>query len=120
MLRKKTERTTAEEIDQVGKSVLRMASASDEEADKAALSPYLFTRIAARIEEEQRRRDESVNGWLTALVEARRAIAALGLVALVAISALWISANKSPGQPPATMSSNVNLRPASLSACSLA
>ena len=120
MFRKKTKRATDEEIDRIGRSVLRVASASDDEADKASLSPYLFTRIAARIEEEQRRRDESVNGWLMALTQARRAIAALALVAIVAITALWISANRSQRESPSAISGNVNLRPASVSACSLA
>jgi hypothetical protein len=119
MFKKRIKRATDEELDQAGKSLLWSAAAGDDQADEAARSPYLFTRIAARIEEEQRRRAASASGWLTALVEARRAIAALGFVTFISIAALLISANKSPGQSPAAMGASINLRPASVSACSL-
>jgi hypothetical protein len=68
-------------IDRVGKAVLRAATADEQEIDGAAESPFLFTRIRARIT-EQLRENES-GGWQSLPLIAWRAIPAMALVASI-------------------------------------
>lgn len=78
-----------EELDRVGKLVLRSAGANEEDVAAAASAPYFFTRIRAAIAEEQRRGDES-GGWLSMILVARRAVPAMALVAtLAALLTFW-------------------------------
>jgi hypothetical protein len=75
--------------DRAGRLVLLAAARNDEEADAAASSPFLYTRLRARISQEERRRDEA-GGWVAFVLVARRAIPAMALVAiLAAILTVW-------------------------------
>ncbi len=85
------------ELDRAGRMVLLAAARNDEEAEAAASSPFLFTRVRAAIAEAQRR--EEAAGWLTLLFVARRAIPAMALIAvLTAILTVW---SMRPSAPPA-------------------
>ena len=87
-----------EEIDRLGRLVLRSAATSEAEAEAAAAAPFLFTRVRAAIAEEQRRRDEA-GGWLSMLFVARRAVPVMAVITiLVAILTAW-SAQLSPVRP---------------------
>jgi hypothetical protein len=75
--------------DRAGRIVLLAATRNDEEAEAAASSSFLYTRVRARIKDEERRRAES-GGWLSLFLVARRAIPAMALVAmLAAILTVW-------------------------------
>jgi hypothetical protein len=77
------------EADRTGRIVLLAATRNDEEVEAAAASPFLYTRVRARIKDEERRRAES-GGWLSLFLVARRAIPAMALVAmLAAILTVW-------------------------------
>jgi hypothetical protein len=81
-----------EELDRVGKLVLKAASASESEIEAASSSPFLFTRVRAAINEE-RRGQEDPRGWLSLIQVAWRAVPAMALVAtLAAVLTVW-SAN---------------------------
>ena len=54
----KTQRSD-EELDGLGRLLLRAAASSEAEAETAAAAPFLFTRVRTAIAEEQRRRDEA-------------------------------------------------------------
>ena len=69
-------------IDRLGKLVLRAGAADEHQIEAAAGSPFLFTRLRARIAEEQRR-DEAA-GWQSLPLIAWRAIPAMALIAMVA------------------------------------
>jgi hypothetical protein len=85
-----------QESDRVGRLVLLAASRNDEEAEAAASSPFLYTRVRARITEEGRRREEAGN-WLSLLFVARRAIPVMTLVAiLAAILTVWSMPRRAP------------------------
>lgn len=85
-----------EELDRLGGLVLRAAAQAETETDAIADSPFLFTRVRARIEEEQRRRDEA-GGWLSLLFVARRAVPAMALIAfLAAVLTFWSSQPSGP------------------------
>ena len=85
------------EADRAGRIVLLAATQNDEEVKAAASSPFLYTRVRARIKEEERRREEA-GGWLSLFLVARRAIPVMALVAiLAAILTVW----SIPSGPPA-------------------
>lgn len=89
-----------EELDRVGKTILRSAVANEEDLAAAASSPFLFTRVRAAITEEQRRRDDA-GGWLSMILVARRAVPAMALVAtLAALLTFW---SVRPGIGPASV-----------------
>lgn len=71
-----------EQLDSLGKLVLRAAAAEEQEIEAASSSPFLFTRIRGRIAEGQRK-DEAA-GWQTLPLIAWRAIPAMALVATLA------------------------------------
>jgi hypothetical protein len=82
-------RQIEEQSDRAGRLVLLAAARNDDEAEAAASSPFLYTRLRARIAEEERRREEAGN-WLSLLFVARRAIPAMALIAvLAAVLTVW-------------------------------
>jgi len=71
-----------EHLDRAGKVILRAAAADEQEIDRVAESPFLFTRIHARIT-EQLCENES-GGWQSFPLIAWRAIPAMALIAMLA------------------------------------
>jgi len=85
----KANRQNDEQSDRAGRLVLLAAARNEDEAEAAAASPFLFTRVRARISEEKRRQEEAGN-WGSLLFVARRAIPAMALVAvLAAVLTVW-------------------------------
>jgi hypothetical protein len=82
---------TTNELDQLAKGVARSGGIGDEEAERIGSSPFLHTRIRARIEAEQRQRAEQGSGWLATVLVSSRAVLALLLVTIAAASAFWIT-----------------------------
>lgn len=70
-----------EQLDRLGKLVLRAAAADEPEIEAASTAPFLFTRIRARIAEGRR---EEATGWQSLPLIAWRAIPAMALIALLA------------------------------------
>ena len=85
-----------QELDRVGKLVLKAASASDSEIEAAASSPFLFTRVRAAINEPGRQDDS--RGWLSLIQVAWRAVPAMALVAIMA-AALTVWSTQSTVAP---------------------
>jgi hypothetical protein len=79
-----------ERIDRFGRLVLRAATQDDAASQAAADAPFLYTRVRARIAEEECRRNETGN-WFSLLVIARRAIPAMALVAILAATVMFWS-----------------------------
>ena len=71
-----------EELDRVGKLVLKAASASESDIEAAASSPFLFTRVRAAINEG--RGQEDSRSWVSLIQVAWRAVPAMALVAIMA------------------------------------
>jgi len=71
-----------EHLDRAGNLVLRTAAADEQEIEKAAASPFLFTRVRARIAEQLR--ENEGGGWQSLPLIAWRAIPAMALVASLA------------------------------------
>ena len=86
-----------DQLDRAGRLVLLAAARNDAEAEAAASSPFLYSRLRARISQEERRREEAGN-WVSLVFVARRAIPAMALVAiLAAILTVWSMQPASPG-----------------------
>ena len=95
----KSNQARDEQLDRVGRNILRAAASDEAEADDAASSPFLFTRVRAAIAEEQRRREEA-GGWLSIFFVARQAVPAMALVALLAaILTVWSAQLGAPASP---------------------
>ena len=89
-----------EKLDRFGVELMHAFEANESEINAAAASPFLFRRIRARIEAEQRRQAEESNPWYALIVQARRAIPVLALLAVMAlVSSLYLHSGKS--LPPA-------------------
>ena len=78
-----------ERLERFAREVVRASAAGEAEAQTVADSPFLYTRVRARIEEERRRREEG-EGWLALFGVAWRAVPAMALVAVMAL-ALFLS-----------------------------
>jgi hypothetical protein len=78
-----------EELDRVGKLLLKAASASARDIEAAASSPFLFTRVRAAINEAGGEPGEA-RGWLSLIQVAWRAVPAMALVAIMAaVLTVW-------------------------------
>ena len=78
-----------EELDRLGKVILRSAVAEEKHREAAASSPFLFTRIRAAIV-DKKRQEEEAGSWLSMIFVARRAVPAMALVAtLAALLTVW-------------------------------
>ena len=83
-----------ESIDGLGRLVLRSAALDEAVSESIADAPFLYTRIRARIAEEEGRRSESGN-WFSVLLIARRAVPAMALIALIAAALMFWSSRTS-------------------------
>lgn len=86
--------TADEHLDRLAKTIANAGGISDDEAERISSSPFLHTRVRARIEAEQRKRVAQGSGWLATVLVASRAIVALLLVTVAAASAFWITKSK--------------------------
>ncbi len=90
-----------EKLDRLSDELFRALEASESEIDNAAESPFLFRRIRARIESEQRRLAEETNPWLALMTQFRQAIPVFALLAVVALaSSLYLHTNETNQSAP--------------------
>jgi hypothetical protein len=91
MVGKKNNQGRDEQLDRVGREIVRASAANAEEAERVAASPFLYARLRSRIASERAQREEG-EGWLAMLGVVWRAIPAMALIAIFAF-ALFLSAN---------------------------
>ena len=77
--------------DLLGREIVRASASNNAEAEAVAASPFLYTRLRARIAAERERREAS-GSWLTLLVM-RRAVLAMSLVAFMSLGLLWFASS---------------------------
>jgi hypothetical protein len=90
MITKKRDRSPDERLDRLGREIVRASALNEAEVDALASSPFLYTRLRARIAEERARREEG-ESWLAMLAVAWRSVPAMALVAIFAF-VLFLSA----------------------------
>jgi hypothetical protein len=83
MIARKKDSERDEQLDLLGREIVRASSANETEAEAAASSPFLYTRLRARIAQERERREEG-ESWLTMLAVIWRTVPAMALVAVFA------------------------------------
>src|SRR5262245_11564432 len=90
-----------ESIDHLTKSIVRGAGADEADVDRIVSSPFINSRLRARIEAERKRQTEPVGGWFVTVLVAARAIMVLVVVTAAAVLAFWLSrTNASTSSPP--------------------
>lgn len=70
-----------ERLDRLGSEVISASSLNEDETDGVVSSPFLYTRVRARINAELARREEK-EGWLSIFKVFWRAVPAMALVAV--------------------------------------
>jgi len=89
-----------EELDRVGRVVLKSAAADAETVEAAATSSFLFTRVRAAINENGGRAEEA-GSLLSLIMVARRAVPVMALVAiLAAVLTIWSAGISFSSTPP--------------------
>ncbi len=88
-----------EKLDRFGDELLRAFEASDAEINTAATSPFLYRRVRARIEAEERRLAEQRNPWVALLASAKRAVPMMAMLAIVALISLMVMPPHSQPRP---------------------
>lgn len=89
MVSKQKDHGRDERFEELGREIIRASAANEEEAAAVASSPFLYTRVRARINAERERRDGTAEGWLALLTGFWRAIPAMAMVALFAFGLFW-------------------------------
>jgi hypothetical protein len=97
MIGKKREHGARARLDRLGRETVRASALNEREAEAAASSPFLYTRLRSRIAAERVKREEGER-WLAMLGVVWRAVPAMALVAVFAI-ALFLSASPSTRSP---------------------
>lgn len=91
MAGKKSSRKSDEHLDLLGREIIRASASNEAEAERASASPFLYARLRSRIAAETERREEG-ESWFTMLRVVWRAVPAMALVAILAIT-LFLSAS---------------------------
>jgi hypothetical protein len=97
MVGKKNSGNSDELLDRMGRELIRASAANSDEAEAVAASPFLYTRLRSRIN-NQREQREAGESWVTMLGVIWRAIPAMAMVALLAV-ALFLSAGSGTQRP---------------------
>ena len=97
MTGKKKSRKSDEQLDRLGRELVRASASHEVESEAAASSPFLYTRLRSRINSELERRVER-ESWLAVLGVVWRVVPAMALVAVFAL-VMFVSANLNR-QPP--------------------
>jgi hypothetical protein len=85
MFKRKARPEEGERLDRIGREIVRASAANEAEANDVASSPYLYTRLRARIAAERERR-EGAQRWIALFALMRRAAAVMSLVAVISLS----------------------------------
>lgn len=88
MFGKSNNRKPNARLDRMSIKVVRASASNEAEGEAAAASPFLYTRIKARIAAERVRREE-LEGWFALLGVFRRAIPAMALMIIFALALFW-------------------------------
>jgi len=84
-------------LDRVGREVVRASASNEAEAEAVAAAPFLYARLRSRIAAERGRQEEE--WWRAALAVAWRAVPAMALVAVFALTlSLILSGGAGGGQ----------------------
>jgi hypothetical protein len=95
-----------EMLNRFSDELLRAYEAGEAEISTAATSPFLYRRIRARIEAEERRSRERRVAWMSLLTGVKHAIPVMAAFAVVAVASLMLTnspAGVNNEEPPTLM-----------------
>ena len=109
MFSKKKDQKLDERLDRAGSELVRAAGLSEFESDAAASAPFLYARVRTRIESERQRSENLPASAMLSI--AWRAVPALAMVAIAAVSVFWVTTPAATGgvQPAPVQSDNIKL-----------
>jgi hypothetical protein len=104
--KQKKDASALEAMESLGRAIVRASAANEAEAEAVASSPFLYTRLGARINAERERRAGGGETWLALLGVVWRSVPAMALVALFAFLLFWTSnfSNGAAGIAPGILS----------------
>jgi len=91
MIGKKRDRRSDESLARLGREIVRASAMNEAEGEAVAASPFLYTRLRSRINAEREQREEGER-WGAMLRVIWRAIPAMAMVAIIAVT-LFLSSN---------------------------
>jgi len=95
MIKRRILRELNERLDRIGGELVRASAITEEEAETAAASPWLFARLRAHIAGERERR-ETNERWSILLTVMRHALPATGLAAALALGLFMFASSNAP------------------------
>ena len=100
MFWKKRQKISDDRLDRVAREITRAALADDSKAlaEEALSTPFLYSKLRARIANEQERRVGPVNGWRATFAAARLAIPALVIIAFAVTAVFWFKGAGTPSE----------------------
>lgn len=98
MIGRRKQGTQDEQLDRVGQMLVRAAAENEAACEAAAASPFLYTRLRARIAAvEAAQAGGADEGWLAWSAAAWRAVPALtAFAALIVTLMLWLASGSAP------------------------
>jgi hypothetical protein len=84
----KKNRTSNDRLEQVSVEVVRLSAANEAEGERVAASPFLYTRLQARIVAERERREGE--SWFAIFSIFSRVVPVMTLVAVFAFALFWM------------------------------
>jgi hypothetical protein len=91
MIGKKRDSRSEQQLDRAGREIIRASAMNEDEGERVAAAPFLYTRLRSRINAEREQREERER-WGAMLRVIWRAIPAMAMVAILAVT-LFLSAN---------------------------
>src|ERR1044071_2624389 len=91
MIGKKRDSRSEQQLDRAGREIIRASAMNEDEGERVAAAPFLYTRLRSRINAEREQREERER-WGAMLRVIWRAIPAMASVAILAVT-LFLSAN---------------------------
>lgn len=84
-------KVSEEKLDELGKQLFKASTLTNEELNKLANSPFLYSKIRANIKAKTQDSTENLNNGFAILFLARYAVPALFCVALFSLTAFWLN-----------------------------
>jgi anti-sigma-K factor RskA len=91
MIGKMRDSRSDESLERLGREIVRASAMNEDEGEAVAASPFLYTRLRSRINAEREQREEGER-WGAMLRVIWRAIPAMAMVAIIAVT-LFLSSN---------------------------
>jgi hypothetical protein len=91
-----------EQLEYLERELVRAAQMNDQELQETASSPFLYTRIRARISDARLQSDAASENWIGGILTSWRPLAGMSVTTILAAALFWFTAMENPSQPAST------------------